>query len=182
VPAQVAPRGHAIECRITSEDPRNGFLPATGRIEYLRVPAGPGVRWDGGVEAGDDVGLSYDPLLAKLIVWGETRAEALKRMRRALDELMIVGLPTSQPFHQLVLSEPTFVSGKYDIGYMERTGDALVHAPFPNDVIETAAVAAAMASMSSDRPRAPFLRMVAVPVRAHGCSGAKGRAPCARFD
>ena len=88
------PRGHAIECRITAEDPFNDFLPATGVIRHLQTPSGPGVRWDGGVEAGNEVTLFYDPLLAKLIVWGDTRATALQRMRRALRELVIVGLPT----------------------------------------------------------------------------------------
>ena len=66
------PRGWAIECRITSEDPANGFLRSTGRIEYLRVPGGPGVRWDGGVDVGDEVTLYYDSMLAKLIVWAPT--------------------------------------------------------------------------------------------------------------
>src|SRR2546427_1765573 len=73
------PRGHAIECRITAEDPFNDFLPATGVVRYLRPPAGPGVRWDGGVEAGNEVTLFYDPLIAKLIAWGETREVALQR-------------------------------------------------------------------------------------------------------
>jgi acetyl/propionyl-CoA carboxylase alpha subunit len=76
-------------------------------------------------------------------------------MRRALDELMIVGLPTSQSFHQLVLSEPTFASGKYDIGYMERTGDALVHAPLPDDLLQSVAVAAALAEHESRQSARP---------------------------
>src|SRR5437016_11958468 len=88
------PRGHAIECRITSEDPFSDFLPSTGVLRYLRVPGGPGVRWEGGVEAGNEVTLFYDPLIAKLIVWGETREVALHRMQRALRGLVIVGLPT----------------------------------------------------------------------------------------
>src|SRR5947208_3147255 len=102
------PRGHAIECRITAEDPFNDFLHATGVVRYLRPPAGPGVRWDGGVEAGNEVTLFYDPLIAKLIVWGETREVALHRMQRALRELVIVGLPTSQAFHLRVMDEPRF--------------------------------------------------------------------------
>ena len=75
------PRGHALECRITAEDPFNSFLPATGVIRYLVTPSGPGVRWDGGIEAGNEVTLFYDPLLGKLIVWGDTRATALQRAR-----------------------------------------------------------------------------------------------------
>src|SRR6266511_3077288 len=81
---QLHPRGHAIECRITAEDPFNDFLPATGVLQYLRVPGGPGIRWDAGIEAGNEVTLFYDPLLAKLSAWGETREMAIQRMRRAL--------------------------------------------------------------------------------------------------
>ena len=96
-----SPRGWAIECRITSEDPANGFLPSTGRIEYLRVPAGPGVRWDGGVDIGDEVTLYYDSLLAKLIVWAPDRARAHRTgCVRALDELVVVGVATNQAFHR----------------------------------------------------------------------------------
>ncbi|MEJ2237277.1 MAG: biotin carboxylase N-terminal domain-containing protein [Gemmatimonadales bacterium] len=88
----LTPRGHAIECRITAEDPFAGFLPATGRVEYFRPPAGPGVRWDGGIEVGVEVGLYYDSLLGKLVAWGENRDRALQRMRRALDEAVAVAL------------------------------------------------------------------------------------------
>ncbi|MEO8624436.1 MAG: acetyl-CoA carboxylase biotin carboxylase subunit, partial [bacterium] len=84
---EITPRGWAIECRITSEDPANSFLPSTGRVQYLHVPSGPGVRWDSGIEMGSDISLYYDPMLAKLIVWAPTRAEAVERMHRALLEL-----------------------------------------------------------------------------------------------
>ncbi len=141
----MTPRGHAIECRITSENPFDDFLPATGRIEFLNIPAGPGVRWDAGVEAGTEVGLFYDPLLAKLIVWGEQRAIAVRRMQRALAELVIVGIPTSQPFHARVLSEPTFVEGNYHIGYLEEHGEALLAAKPDDLLLEQAAIAAALA-------------------------------------
>ncbi|MGH7445097.1 MAG: acetyl-CoA carboxylase biotin carboxylase subunit, partial [Longimicrobiales bacterium] len=100
---ELVPTGHAIECRITSEDPTNGFLPSTGTIRMLEVPSGPGVRWDGGIEAGAEIGLSYDPLLAKLIAWGSTREQAIARMHRALRELTIVGVETSREFHIRVL-------------------------------------------------------------------------------
>jgi acetyl-CoA carboxylase biotin carboxylase subunit len=118
------PRGHAIECRITAEDPFNDFLPATGMVRYLRVPGGPGVRWDGGVESGNAITLFYDPLLGKLIVWAETREIAIRRMRRALRELVIVGLPTSQAFHLRVMDDPPFQRGELDINYVERFGFA----------------------------------------------------------
>ncbi|PYP32564.1 MAG: acetyl-CoA carboxylase biotin carboxylase subunit [Gemmatimonadetes bacterium] len=138
------PRGHAIECRITSEDPFNDFLPATGVLRYLRVPSGPGVRWDGGVEQGNEVTLFYDPLIAKLIVWGDTREIAIQRMRRALRELVIVGLPTSQAFHLRVMEEPTFQRGELDITYLERVGPALL-APEPRaEVVRPLAVVAAL--------------------------------------
>jgi acetyl-CoA carboxylase biotin carboxylase subunit len=139
------PRGHALECRITSEDPFQGFVPSTGRIEFLRPPAGPGVRWDSGVEMGTDVGLFYDPLLAKLVVWGDDREGAIRRMERALNELWIVGVQTSQPFHRRVLAEPEFRSGRYDIGYLERMGPRLLDPAIPDTELELAAVAVALA-------------------------------------
>jgi acetyl-CoA carboxylase biotin carboxylase subunit len=86
----IVPRGWAMECRITSEDFQNGFLPSTGRITYMHVPSGPGIRWDGGIEVGSDVGLFYDPMLAKLIVYAATREAAIDRMQRALLELRFV--------------------------------------------------------------------------------------------
>src|SRR5881409_1392483 len=147
------PRGHAIECRITAEDPFNDFLPATGAVRYLRVPSGPGIRWDGGVEAGNEVTLFYDPLLAKLIAWGETRDVAIQRMRRALSELVIVGLPTSQPFHLRVMEDAEFLKGEIDIKYLERAGARVLAAPPRPGVERALAVAAAMvADQGHDRP------------------------------
>jgi acetyl-CoA carboxylase biotin carboxylase subunit len=140
-----APRGHAIECRITSEDPQGDFLPATGRIDFLRIPAGPGVRWDGGIEMGNEIGVFYDPLLAKLIVWGESRPVAIRRMRRALDELLVVGVPTSQAFHRRVMDEPAFVQGDYDIEYLERVGRELLAVGPDAALLERVALAAALA-------------------------------------
>ncbi|MGH7672023.1 MAG: acetyl-CoA carboxylase biotin carboxylase subunit, partial [Gemmatimonadales bacterium] len=129
VRGNMEPRGHALECRITAEDPFNDFLPATGELQYLRAPAGPGVRWDGGVEAGNAVTLFYDPLLAKLVTWGETREVAIQRMRRALRELVIVGLPTAQAFHLRVMEDPDFLKGEVDTTYLERAGARLLAAP-----------------------------------------------------
>ena len=141
---QLHPRGHAIECRITAEDPFNDFLPATGVLQYLRVPGGPGIRWDAGIEAGNEVTLFYDPLLAKLIAWGETREIAIQRMRRGLSELVIVGLPTSQPFHLRVMEDAEFLKGDIDIQYLERAGARLLAVPSRGGLDRALAVAAAM--------------------------------------
>ena len=111
--------GHAIECRITSEDPDSGFLPATGRIGHLELPSGPGVRWDGGIRAGSDIGLHYDPLLGKLIVHAGSRTAAIARMKRALGELVIHGVETSVPFHLRVMEEEDFRKGNLTIAYVE---------------------------------------------------------------
>jgi acetyl-CoA carboxylase, biotin carboxylase subunit len=138
------PRGHAIECRITSEDPFNDFLPATGVVTHLRAPSGPGVRWDGGIEAGTEVTLYYDPLVAKLIVWGETRQVALERMRRALRELVIVGIPTSQAFHLRVMDDPDFQRGDIDVTYLERVGAGLLATGVRPELVRPLAIVAAL--------------------------------------
>jgi acetyl-CoA carboxylase, biotin carboxylase subunit len=122
-------RGHAIECRITSEDPDGGFLPSTGTIRHLELPGGPGVRWDGGIARGSEVGLHYDPLLGKLVTWAPTRTEAIDRMARALGELVVDGVETAAPFHRRVMAEPDFRSGAFSIRYLEEhpeltSGDA----------------------------------------------------------
>jgi len=111
--------GHAIECRITSEDPDQGFLPAVGRIDHLEVPSGPGVRWDGGIRAGSDIGPHYDPLLGKLIVHAGSRPAAIARMKRALGELLIHGVETSVLFHLRVMEEDDFGRGDLTIAYLE---------------------------------------------------------------
>jgi acetyl-CoA carboxylase biotin carboxylase subunit len=112
-------QGWAIECRITAEDPFNNFLPASGRVIRLFQPSGPGIRLDGGLYEGLEVSLYYDPLLAKLIAWGPTRHEAVQRMRRALREFRIVGLPTSIPFHQWVMENERFLAGQYDTSFLD---------------------------------------------------------------
>lgn len=152
--SEITPRGWAIECRITSEDSYNGFLPSTGAISYLRVPAGPGVRWDGGVEAGSDVGLFYDPMIGKLIVWAENRAAAVERMHRALDELSIFGLETSRDFHLRMMENADFRSGAIDIQWLERTLPVVLAARPPAESRRLALIAAALlADRSRNAPR-----------------------------
>ncbi len=112
-------RGWAIECRITAEDPFNGFLPSTGRIISLYEPTGPGVRVESGVYEGFEVGLYYDPLIAKLCVWGADRATAIMRMKRALSEYRILGIATSIPFHQKLFQSTSFIGGHIDTTFLD---------------------------------------------------------------
>ncbi len=145
--------GHALECRITSEDPANRFLPSAGRIERLALPGGPGVRWDGGIEEGYEVSLFYDPLLGKLIVHAATREAAIERMGRALAELRIVGVETSALFHRRVMEEPDFRAGAIDITYLERHPELLEPDP-SEDAVGAAALAAALLEEAQRRERA----------------------------
>ncbi|MBX6366173.1 MAG: acetyl-CoA carboxylase biotin carboxylase subunit, partial [Gemmatimonadetes bacterium] len=151
--------GHAIECRITSEDPANGFLPSTGRIELLDVPSGPGVRWDGGIEEGYEVSLHYDPMLAKLIVHAPDRSAAIERMRRALGELRVVGVETSASFHRRVMDEPDFRAGDVDINYLEKHPELLA-ARIDEAEVRAAALVAALLE-DERRERRALRRMVA---------------------
>jgi acetyl-CoA carboxylase biotin carboxylase subunit len=144
VQEELVPRGWAIECRITSEDPANGFLPSTGRVQYLHVPAGPGVRWDGGIETGSQITLFYDPMLAKLIVWAPDRAQAIERMHRALLELTIEGVDTSRDFHLRVMEDEEFRAGAIEIQWLERRLSELTQASAPRDSVVRAAIAAVL--------------------------------------
>ena len=116
----MCPRGHAIECRICAEDPFNNFLPSTGTIEEYAPSEGFGIRHDSGVMRGTTVGHFYDPLLAKLIVWGVDRDEALRKMERALSEYILSGVATTIPFCAFVISHPNFAAGNYDIQFVEK--------------------------------------------------------------
>jgi acetyl-CoA carboxylase biotin carboxylase subunit len=141
---EIVPRGWAIECRITSEDPANGFLPSTGTISYLHLPAGPGVRWDGGLEVGSEIGLFYDPMLAKLIVYAPTREAAIDRMHRALNELTIEGVESSRDFHLRVMEDAEFRAGAIEIQWLERRLDSLLSVKPPAETTRTAALVAAL--------------------------------------
>jgi acetyl-CoA/propionyl-CoA carboxylase biotin carboxyl carrier protein len=139
------PRGHSIEFRINGEDPGRGFLPAPGTVTGLRWPTGPGVRVDAGIEAGSVIGGGFDSLLAKLIVTGSTRAEALERARRALDETVVEGLATVLPFHRLVVRDLAFTSEPFTVhtrwietewvGRVEPQSVAPVPEPEPRETI-----------------------------------------------
>ena len=118
--ALLLPRGHAIECRIYAEDPDAGFMPSPGRISRLRLPAGPGIRHDSGAETGSDVPIFYDPMISKLVAWGEDRTQAIARMRRALVEYEVVGIRTSVPFFRWLLDQADFGRGHFDTTYLDR--------------------------------------------------------------
>lgn len=111
--------GWAIECRINAEDPYNNFIPSTGHITHILTPTGPAVRVDTGVYPGFEITPYYDSLIAKLIVWGETRGQAILRMRRALDEYRIIGVKTNIPFHQNLLEQHRFIAGQFDTRFVE---------------------------------------------------------------
>jgi acetyl-CoA carboxylase, biotin carboxylase subunit len=113
-------RGVAIECRVYAEDPDNSFFPSPGKITFLRAPAGPGIRDDRGVTEGDEVSIYYDPMISKLAAWGRTRAEAIDRLRRALDEYAIGGIKTSLPFFREIVRDEEFIAGRLDTGFISR--------------------------------------------------------------
>ncbi|WP_432835053.1 acetyl/propionyl/methylcrotonyl-CoA carboxylase subunit alpha [Dactylosporangium sp. CA-092794] len=113
--ADPAPRGHAIEFRINGEDPGRNFLPAPGAVTTLTLPTGPGVRVDAGIEAGSVIGGNFDSLLAKVIIVGETREQALERSRRALDEMVVEGMATALPFHRKVVRDPAFTDEPFRV-------------------------------------------------------------------
>jgi acetyl-CoA carboxylase biotin carboxylase subunit len=158
----LTPYGHAIECRIYAEDPDNNFLPSPGHILDLRAPAGPGIRDDSGVEAGNDVPIYYDPLISKLIAWAEDRPAAIDRMRRALGEYVVSGIRTTLPFFAWLLTQREFLEGAFHTAYLDevlasRNGTPFVQAPpTVEDIAVIAAALRAVLSPNGDAvPMAP---------------------------
>jgi acetyl-CoA carboxylase biotin carboxylase subunit len=136
--------GHAIECRIYAEDPANNFFPSPGTITYLREPSGPGIRVDSGVANLSEVSIHYDPMIAKLAVWGRTRAEAIERLRRALDEYQVSGITTTLPFFREVARDEEFVAGKLDTGFIARFNERNTEVAPPEEHVDLALIAAAI--------------------------------------
>jgi acetyl-CoA carboxylase biotin carboxylase subunit len=116
----VTPHGHAIECRIYAEDPDDGFMPSPGVIRDLRPASGPGIRDDGGVNAGYDVPVHYDSMIAKLVAWAASRPEAIARMSRALREYQVLGIRTTIPFFLWLMRQAEYCEGRYDTTYLDR--------------------------------------------------------------
>jgi 3-methylcrotonyl-CoA carboxylase alpha subunit len=149
----VVPRGHALECRLYAEDPWNDDLPSPGRVLHLAEPEGPGIRVDSGLEAGSEVTVHYDPLLAKVITWGRGRAEALERMRDALRRTVVLGVTTNLARLRAIVAHPAFAAGDLDTGFIERHLAELVPDPCP-PLEAIAAVAAALRASGDGRPSA----------------------------
>jgi acetyl-CoA carboxylase biotin carboxylase subunit len=148
--SEITARGHAIECRIYAEDPAQGFRPAPGKLAGYREPGGPFVRVDAGYAEGDEVPVHYDPQIAKLIVWGATRDEAISRTRRALQDYAVVGIPTSIPFFLALLEDPAFLAGDYNTSFL--AGDwRTTHLQVEPPAAELPFVAAAIAAFEADR-------------------------------
>ena len=144
--------GHAIECRIYAEDPANNFFPSPGKIAYLREPAGPGIRVDSGVANFSEVSIHYDPMIAKLAVWGRTRDEAIERLRRALDEYQVVGITTTLPFFREVADDEEFVAGKLDTGFIARFNERRRVVALPQEQVDLAMIAAAIHYSRHEQP------------------------------
>lgn len=125
--------GFALECRIYAEDSFNGFLPSTGIITHYNQPSGPGVRVDSGCNSGSEISMYYDPMIAKLTTWGKTRVEALRKMNRALSEYYISGLITNIDFLKVIINQEDFLSGNYDINFIENNLQTLINYNFDSN-------------------------------------------------
>jgi acetyl-CoA carboxylase biotin carboxylase subunit len=150
---EITTHGVAIECRITAEDPFAGFVPASGRVALVREPAGPGIRVDSALFSGMTVPSEYDSLLAKVIAHGRDREEAMARMRRALEEMRVAGIPTSLPFHRAALFEQDFIAGRYDTDFVARW-DPKNSPELTDGAVAAGALAAVLAMRSRGERRA----------------------------
>ena len=149
-------RGHAIECRIYAEDPENNYMPNPGKITMLLEPAGPGIRIDSGVYEGWSVPMDYDPLLAKLIGYGENRQQAIGRLSRALSEYFVGGIKTNLNLFRRILDDAEFRAAKFDTGFLDRMPHRTEPSPTNMDTAEVAAIAAGMfAALSGTRMETP---------------------------
>jgi acetyl-CoA carboxylase biotin carboxylase subunit len=146
--------GWAIECRINAEDPFNGFIPSTGVVTRINFPTGPGVRVESGVYEGYEITPYYDSMIAKLICWGDTRAEAILRMKRALNEFRIMGVKTNVPFHQQLFQSTRFQAGQFDTRFVE---DRFVMEEESQENSDVAAIAATLIAHRQGREAAEHI-------------------------
>ena len=151
----LTPRGHAIECRIYAEDPDQGFMPSPGRVLGLQVPQGPGVRDDGGVAAGFEIPIFYDSMIAKLVVWGETREVATARLRRALSEYQVRGVRTTLPFFRWLTEQPEFASAGFHTAWLDGVLAGRNGEPFANTTDADVRAAVITAAVHAHRLASP---------------------------
>ncbi|MEW5993546.1 MAG: acetyl-CoA carboxylase biotin carboxylase subunit [Candidatus Zixiibacteriota bacterium] len=144
-------RGHAIECRIYAEDPENNFMPSTGTLKHYRIPAGPGVRVDAGVVIYSEIPVYYDPIMAKLIVWGKDRTEAITRAQRALEEYRVSGVKTTIGFHRVVLANKKFIAGDFSTRFLEEQYPDHRYRLLDDSLSEKAAIAVALDRFLKER-------------------------------
>ena len=143
--------GHAIECRIYAEDPEEGFMPSTGILKNYRIPAGPGIRVDSGVVIFSEIPVYYDPIIAKLVVWGQDRAEAISRTQRALEEYRVSGVKTTIGFHRVVLANEKFMSGDLSTRFLPEQYPDNSYRVLDHNLSENAAVAVALDKFIGER-------------------------------
>lgn len=143
--------GHAIECRIYAEDPEDGFMPSTGVLKNYRLPAGPGVRVDSGVVIFSEIPVYYDPIIAKLITWGQDRAEAISRAQRALEEYRVSGLKTTIGFHRVVLGNDKFIAGDLSTKFLDEEYPDHTYRVLDDSLRENAAIAVALDTYTKER-------------------------------
>ncbi|MEM2104967.1 MAG: acetyl-CoA carboxylase biotin carboxylase subunit [Candidatus Bathyarchaeia archaeon] len=140
----IVQRGHAINCRINAEDPHNNFMPSPGVVSKLQLPEGHGVRVDTHLYVGYPISVFYDPLIAKLAVWGENRSEAIQRMKNALNEFVIVGVKTTIPFHKKIMEDEQFLKGDIHINFVDEKIERLM----PKQALEEEEAAAIIAVLA----------------------------------
>ena len=138
-------RGHAIECRVYAEDPENNFLPSPGRLTRLSLPQGSGVRDDGGIYEGSEISIYYDPMISKFCVYARNRAEAIDRMRRALQEYEVGGIKTTLPFFREIVEDEEFIEGRLDTGFIQRFNERKKPKTIDETERDLALIAAALA-------------------------------------
>jgi acetyl-CoA carboxylase biotin carboxylase subunit len=162
-------RGHAIECRVYAEDPDNNFFPSPGQITRLISPSGPGIRRDSGMYEGWTVPIEYDPLLAKLVGYGETRTQAIQRLERALYEYFVGGIKTNISLFRRILKDPDFRAGNIDTGFLERLLATKVTEHNPHHELIATIAAGIFATMD---PKATFPGGDGLPAPANGAAAA----------
>jgi len=166
---EIPSTGHAIEARINAEDPAKNFMPSPGKIRYMRLPGGPGTRVDGGVYPGYTVPMTYDSMIAKLIVWAPTRAQAIDRLRRALSEYVVKGITTNISYLRQIIDHAEFQSGDYDTTFLARRAEELKVQP-SDELAKVALIASAVHQFQVDQARSRQLQN-----RADGAQSARSR-------